>query len=80
MQRNSPARVTRLDTFDCFPSIGEDNYLVRMIALFSPDVTGTHSFWLRGDDWAILLIGDDHTVESRTVVAELKYSEGSFIT
>ena len=80
MQRNSPARVTRLDTFDCFPSIGEDNYLVRMIALFSPDVTGTHSFWLRGDDWVILYIGDDHTVESRKVVAQLKAYAGVFYT
>ncbi|XP_066910743.1 uncharacterized protein [Clytia hemisphaerica] len=78
MERQIPARITRLDSFDCYPSTDQDLYFVRMITLFSPDVTGTHSFWLRGDDWAMLFIGDDETMESKKLVAQFQASDGTF--
>ncbi|XP_066916415.1 uncharacterized protein [Clytia hemisphaerica] len=55
--------------FNIYPSMG-DTYAVRMQALFSPDVTGTYSFWLRGDDYALLFIGEDEAPASRQFVAK----------
>ena len=46
-------------------------YAVRMQALFTPDVTGVYSFWLRADDWVVLNIGTDETPSSRQQVAKL---------
>ena len=66
---NGYQRLIYQSDFVIYPEMGW-TYAVRMQALFSPDVTGTYTFWLRGDDWALLFIGDDKTPSSRKFVAE----------
>ena len=63
--------------FNIYVDMGTE-YAVRMQALFSPDVTGTYSFWLRADDWAILFIGTDEKPSSRQKIAELTYAESAY--
>ncbi|XP_066925352.1 uncharacterized protein [Clytia hemisphaerica] len=70
---------TRQSDFWIAPSMG-DNYVIRMQAFFIPDVTGTYSFWLRGDDMALLFIGTDETPESRQEIARLRYAIGDYLT
>ncbi|XP_066923232.1 uncharacterized protein [Clytia hemisphaerica] len=81
MMNNDPINTNRLFDFCLYPSIGEDLYFVRMTAFFSPDVTGNHTFWFMGDDWALLFIGEssDNTqlvtsLSRYTSVYKTKYS------
>ena len=64
-------RTHRQADFNQYPSENFDHFCVRMQALFSPDATGEYSFYLNGDDFGMLFIGDDETSTSRKKVAQM---------
>ena len=58
MLDNDPVDTKYIFDFCLFPSIGEDDFFVRMTAFFSPDVTGDHSFWFKGNIYFDILQKD----------------------
>lgn len=67
---NSPQRVTYYNSFDYFVS-HEENFVIRFQAIFNAPFTGNITFWLAGDDFAFLFIGDDETENSKQKIAQM---------
>ena len=59
-----------LPDFNLYPAYG-DWYCVHLQALFSPDETGEYTFSMKGDDFAMVFIGDTDQASSRKLVSQM---------
>jgi len=65
----TPSFTVYLSSFDLATTTNGDHFIARMQALFVAPVTGTYTFFLRGDDYAFLYIGSNESPGSRQLVA-----------